>query len=1164
MTLQDCVPYVEIPTDKGETLKFLIDTGANKSYIAPRLVKKAVTCKPFTINNINGKFQVNQYVEFNPFPHSKTSGKLKFFVFDFHQFFDGLIGYESLQMLKAIIIAGRNELKLPDLSIKLCRKFPGCATLTIGPHKEKWVEMLVNKKEGDFLIENDIETAPSVFFRAGIYRARNHKTMILIANEGDKENQISLGTISTDVDNFEINMNENVANQPESNNRLELDQLIRASHLNDEERKALFKLLNRFRSVCHTSDSRLTFTNAVKHNIKTADDFPVYTKSYKYPHCHKLEVQKQINKMLEDGIIRESNSPWSAPVWVVPKKVDASGKKKWRLVVDYRKLNAKTVADRYPMPEITEILDKLGKCNYFSTLDLASGFHQVEVAPEDIQKTAFSVENGHYEFTRMPFGLKNAPATFQRVMDNVLREFIGRICFVYMDDIIVFSTSLQEHIDNLRKILSTLERFDLKLQLDKCEFLCKEVAFLGHVVTPEGVKPNPSKIEAIQKWPIPKNEKELRRFLGTVGYYRRFIRDLARIIKPMTSALEKGKTVEHTPEFIKAFEKCKSILTSSDILQYPDFSKEFIVTTDASDYAIGAVLSQGKIGEDRPIAYASRTLTSAEQNYSAIEKELLAIVWGCKYFRPYIYGRQFTLYTDHKPLTYCFGLKTTNDRLIRWRLALSEFTYTIKYREGRQNVVADGLSRAQEINFNDASSTATHGSINDPDQNLNDNESQSSGDTAHSAETDGLYFIPMTEKPVNGFANQIILLQGEIDDAQFEEVFTNIKRHTITKTMWDEHNITETLKERLDFKRCNCIYCPEPLIFLIQQAYRTHFSQNRNIKICIAQRMLDDIKTIEEQNLKIEETHLRAHRGVDENCRAISTNFFFPNMKRKVTQFINLCTTCKKAKYDRKPYKIQFAETPIPRRPLEIVHFDIFISMPNLFLSAVDKLSRFGVLIPIKSRAIADVRKAILKFVSTYGAPNLIVCDNEPSFRSIEVRGLLESLNIQWYFSPPNRSEVNGIVERFHSTIAEIFRCIKNDLTDIPQKQIFLAAVSHYNASVHSATKLKPREVFYGIKEGEERRLEIERLLEDRNRVYDEAVLELLKKQKLDLDRANASRETEPSLDQGETVFIKRQGVKSKVKDMFIQAEVQQDNRKTCELTSGKKAHKANIKRKNK
>jgi hypothetical protein len=233
--------------------------------------------------------------------------------------------------------------------------------------------------------------------------------------------------------------------------------------------------------------------------------------------------------MLNDGIIRHSVSPWSSPIWIVSKKPDASGEKKWRIVVDYRQINQKTIDDRYPIPNITDILDKLGRSNYFTTLDLASGFHQIPMNPNSIEKTAFSVENGHYEYTRMPFGLKNAPSTFQRLMDNVLRELQNKICLVYVDDIVIFSTSLEEHLINLRLVFDRLREANLKIQLDKSEFLQKTVEFLGHVVSPDGIKPNPTKIRAVQNFPLPKNPKEIKAFIGLAGYYRKFIKNFASI-----------------------------------------------------------------------------------------------------------------------------------------------------------------------------------------------------------------------------------------------------------------------------------------------------------------------------------------------------------------------------------------------------------------------------------------------------------------------------------------------------------------------------------------------------------------------------------------------------------------------------------------------------------
>lgn len=401
--------------------------------------------------------------------------------------------------------------------------------------------------------------------------------------------------------------------------------------------------------------------------------------------------------MLNENIIRESSSPWSSPVWMVPKKLDASGKRKFRMVIDYRKLNSKTVDDKFPIPNITEILDRLGRNVYYTTLDLASGFHQLQMSEDSIPKTAFTSETGHYEFLRMPFGLKNAPATFQRLMNYILKDYINKICLVYLDDIIILGTSLQEHIENIQKIFQVLRQHNLKIQLDKSEFLRKEVAYLGHIVSQEGVKPNPSKIKAVKEYPIPKTQKEIKTYLGLLGYYRKFIPNFAKLTKPMTSCLKKGNKVDiNHSDYRTSFEHSKELLINAPILQYPDFNKQFTLTTDASNYAIGAVLSQNYEGKDLPIAYASRTLNEHEINYSTTEKELLGIVWSTKYFRPYLYGTKFLIHTDHRPLVWLMSLKDPNSKLMRWKIKLDEYNFEISYKKGTLNNNADALSRIRQ------------------------------------------------------------------------------------------------------------------------------------------------------------------------------------------------------------------------------------------------------------------------------------------------------------------------------------------------------------------------------------------------------------------------------------------------------------------------------------
>ena len=464
--------------------------------------------------------------------------------------------------------------------------------------------------------------------------------------------------------------------------------------MNEQEKSEIEKLTGEFQDLFPKKGDILSHTSVIKHKINTTDDIPIYTRQYRYPQVYKKEIEKQIEDLLEKDIIQQSYSPWSSPVWMVQKKLDATNEKKYRMVIDYRKLNAKTVGDKFPIPNINEVLDKLGKNIYFTTLDLTSGFHQIQMDEESIPKTAFNTDEGHFEFKRMPFGLKNAPATFQRVMNHVLKEEINKRCLVYLDDIIIFGTSLQEHMENIKRIFLKLRKHNLKIQLDKSEFLMKEVAYLGHIISRDGIRPNPNKIDAVKNYPVPKTTKEIKTYLGLLGYYRKFIPNFAKLTKPLTNCLKKGSKIEiNNVKYRESFEESKKLLINSPILQYPDFDKTFTLTTDASNYALGAVLSQSVDGKDLPIAYASRTLNSHEINYSTIEKELLSIVWSTKYFRPYLYGKRFIIQTDHRPLVWLMSLKDPNSKLLRWKVKLDEYDFEIRYKEGKLNTNADALSR---------------------------------------------------------------------------------------------------------------------------------------------------------------------------------------------------------------------------------------------------------------------------------------------------------------------------------------------------------------------------------------------------------------------------------------------------------------------------------------
>ena len=482
-------------------------------------------------------------------------------------------------------------------------------------------------------------------------------------------------------------------NDPDQQRIDNIEKLLKWDHLNEEEKQHVSSIVQKYSDLFHLPGEPLKGTNAISHRIITTDEQPISTKQYRFPPIHKEEIDKQVSELLNKDIIKPSKSPYNSPLWIVPKKPDAQGNKQWRMVIDYRSLNEKTIGDAYPLPNINEILDQLGSAKYFSILDLASGFHQIPMHKEDSPKTAFSTPYGHYEFNRMPFGLKNAPATFQRLMDQILTGLQGTELFVYLDDVVIYARSLQEHLVKFKKLAGRLQKAGLQLQTNKCEFLCKEVSYLGHIISEDGVKPDPKKLDAVWKFPIPKTDKNVKQFLGLAGYYRRFIQGFSKIAKPLTELLKNNVKFHWSKEQQKSFDTLRMLLCCEPLLQYPDFSKTFVLTTDASGYAIGGILSQGPIGRDLPIAYTSRLLTKPEINYSTIEKELLAIVYSVAHFRPYIYGRKFYLVTDHKPLVWLHSVKDPTSRLVRWRLKLAEYEYEIVYKAGKTNVNADALSR---------------------------------------------------------------------------------------------------------------------------------------------------------------------------------------------------------------------------------------------------------------------------------------------------------------------------------------------------------------------------------------------------------------------------------------------------------------------------------------
>nr|KYP44182.1 Retrovirus-related Pol polyprotein from transposon 297 family [Cajanus cajan] len=411
---------------------------------------------------------------------------------------------------------------------------------------------------------------------------------------------------------------------------------------------------------------------------------PVSVAPYRMAPAKLVELKGQLEDLLKKQLVRSSVSSWGAPVLLVRKKDGGS-----RLCVDYRQLNKLTIKNKYPLPRIDDLMDQLRGASVFSKIDLRSGYHQIRVKEGDILKTAFRTRYGHYEYVVMPFGVTNAPAVFMDYMNKIFRPFLDKFVVVFIDDILIYSRTREEHGEHLRTVLEILKAKQLYAKLSKCEFWLDEVKFLGHVISAEGIVVDPAKVESVLQWERPRTVTDIRSFMGLAGYYRRFIEGFSKIVVPLTQLTRKEQPFIWIDACERSFEELKRRLTTSPVLVLPDSNEPFYVYCDASHQGLGCVLMQNR----RVVAYASRQLKNHERNYPIHDLELASVVFALKIWRHYLYGARFNVFSDHKSLKYLFDQKELNMRQRRWMEFLKDYDFQWMYHPGRANVVADALSR---------------------------------------------------------------------------------------------------------------------------------------------------------------------------------------------------------------------------------------------------------------------------------------------------------------------------------------------------------------------------------------------------------------------------------------------------------------------------------------
>lgn len=962
-------------------------------------------------------------------------------------------------------------------------RWQGPGPLSIAPGEKVNAICKVEKQSAPFsniiLIDNPAtsQLPAGVMLQPGVLPNTNidlnHFT-ILLHNETQKPTSIQVGTVLAELYAVDTVVS------PHSSDKLSdpLDPELfdfGDSPVPEKWKERLRQELAARRDVFSIHEWDVGLASGVEHQIRLRDSTPFRERSRRLAPADIDDVRRHIQQLLAAGIVKESRSPYASPIVVVRKK-DGS----IRMCIDYRTLNSRTIPDQYTTPRIDDALDCLTGSKWFSVLDLRSGYYQIPMSEQDKEKTAFICPVGFYQFERMPQGITGAPATFQRLMEKAVGDMHLLQVIVYLDDIIVFGKTLEEHENRLLKVLDRLEEVGLKLSLDKCQFCQPKVKYVGHIVSETGIATDPEKVEAVKRWKEPTDLKSLRSFLGFCGYYRRFIADYSRIVRPLTELTkgyppaQKGRKTQNTDStktYLKesepfgerwdqscqdAFKKVIDCLINAPVLAFADPAKPYILHIDASTSGLGAVLNQEHPEGLRPVAFASRKLSQSEQRYPAHQLEFLALKWSVvDKFHDYLYGAQFTVRTDNNPLTYVLTSARLNATGHRWLAALATYDFTIQYRPGRQNVDADLLSRQY------ATETQKDWTIIPP------SGIKALCKWAHATEGSG---VPPRLVDQLGVSPEVIpevyacsvrlsgnsidqLSPRELQIAQELDPVIGPVKTTIEAGKIPVHTKNDPPDVALICREAPKLQLRDGLLYRVKQTA----AGKETTQLVLPERF----RTTVLKSLHDECGHL----GIEKTSELIKDRFYWPHMSIDVEQYIKTCGRCitRKTLPQRSATLHQITST----GPLDLVCIDFLQIEPDSkgianVLVVTDHYTRYAQAFPTRDQKSMTVAKVLWeKYFVHYGLPARIHSDQGRDFESKVIKQLLSSLGIKKSRTSPYHPQGDAQPERFNRTLLSMLGTLQNEKKH-KWSQHISQLVHAYNCTKNDATGYSPYFLMFG------------------------------------------------------------------------------------------------------